>query len=95
LAKLLAIFVCDHATPVTVAAPETTEGDRKLLKRIKEKAVSIQLWGMLYEGWTPDPDEEGRTVFMQGYGNRGQRAAYRSSIACMQRYSHRKGLDCS
>jgi hypothetical protein len=37
----------------------------------KEKAIPIQLWGMLYEGWTPEPEEEGRTVFMQGYENRG------------------------
>jgi hypothetical protein len=37
----------------------------------KEKAVPVQLWGMLYEGWTPNPEEEGRTVFMQGYDGRG------------------------
>ena len=37
----------------------------------KEKAIPIQLWGMLYEGWTPEPEKEGRTVFMQGYENRG------------------------
>jgi hypothetical protein len=37
----------------------------------KEKAVPVQLWGMLYEGWTPNPKEEGRTVFMQGYDGRG------------------------
>jgi hypothetical protein len=37
----------------------------------KEKAVPIQLWGMLYEGWTPNPEEGGRSVFMQGYDHRG------------------------
>jgi hypothetical protein len=37
----------------------------------KEKAIPVQLWGMLYEGWMPNPEEEGRTVFMQGYENRG------------------------
>jgi len=37
----------------------------------KEKAIPIQLWGMLYEGWTPEPEKEGRTVFMQGYEDRG------------------------
>lgn len=37
----------------------------------KEKAVPVQLWGMLYEGWTPNPDDEGLAVFMQGYENRG------------------------
>lgn len=37
----------------------------------KEKAVPIQLWGMLYEGWAPDPERGGLSVFMQGYENRG------------------------
>jgi hypothetical protein len=37
----------------------------------KEKAVPSQLWGMLYEGWLPNPEEEGLTVFMQGYEHRG------------------------
>ena len=37
----------------------------------KEKAVPVQLWGMLYEGWVPNPKEEGLSVFMQGYENRG------------------------
>ncbi|MEU8003715.1 hypothetical protein AB0B66_21375 [Catellatospora sp. NPDC049111] len=38
----------------------------------KEKAVPVQLWGMLYEGWTPNPHDEGVSVFFQGYENRGQ-----------------------
>jgi cytochrome P450 len=37
----------------------------------KEKAVPIQLWGLLYDGWGPNPEQEGITVFMQGYENRG------------------------
>jgi hypothetical protein len=37
----------------------------------KENAVPIQLWGMLYDGWTPNGEEEGLSVFMQGYENRG------------------------
>ncbi len=37
----------------------------------KEKAVPIQLWGLLYDGWGPNPEQEGLTVFMQGYENRG------------------------
>jgi len=37
----------------------------------KEKAVPIQLWGLLYDGWAPNPEEEGVTVFMQGYEKRG------------------------
>jgi hypothetical protein len=37
----------------------------------KEKAVPIQLWGLFYDGWEPNPQDEGLTVFMQGYENRG------------------------
>jgi hypothetical protein len=37
----------------------------------KEGACPVQWWGMLYEGWIPNPDEEGTTVFLQGYENRG------------------------
>ncbi|MGX5803440.1 hypothetical protein ACWGS9_19615 [Bradyrhizobium sp. Arg314] len=37
----------------------------------KEKAAPAHFWGMLYDGWTPNPEEEGRTVFIQGYENRG------------------------
>jgi len=37
----------------------------------KEKAVPPQLWGLLYDDWAPNPEEEGVTVFMQGYENRG------------------------
>jgi len=33
----------------------------------KEGACPVQWWGMLYEGWVPNPDEEGTTVFLQGY----------------------------
>jgi hypothetical protein len=37
----------------------------------KEEAVPIQFWGLLYEGWTPNPEEEGYSVFLQGYAKRG------------------------
>src|SRR3954454_20193244 len=37
----------------------------------KEKAVPPQLWGLLYDDWTPNPEEDGVTVFMQGYEHRG------------------------
>jgi cytochrome P450 len=37
----------------------------------KETAVSPHLWGMLYEGWAPNPEEEGLSVFLQGYEDRG------------------------
>jgi len=37
----------------------------------KEGACPVQWWGMLYEGWVPNPHEEGTTVFLTGYENRG------------------------
>ena len=37
----------------------------------KEEAAPIQLWGLLYEGWSPNPDEEGTSVFLRAYENRG------------------------
>ncbi|MEU8078824.1 hypothetical protein AB0B31_25725 [Catellatospora citrea] len=37
----------------------------------KENALASHLWGLLYDGWTPDPARQGVTVFAQGYENRG------------------------
>lgn len=37
----------------------------------KEEACPVQWWGMLYEGWVPNPDDEGTTVFLRGYEKRG------------------------
>ena len=39
----------------------------------KEAAIPPHLWGMLYEGWRPEMEEEGLSVFLQGLENRGQR----------------------
>jgi hypothetical protein len=36
----------------------------------KENAAPPHFWGMLYDGWAPDP-KEGTTVFIQGYDQRG------------------------
>lgn len=36
----------------------------------KENAVPPHFWGMLYDGWAPNP-EEGVSVFLQGYEQRG------------------------
>ncbi|MDC0667105.1 hypothetical protein [Nannocystis radixulma] len=41
------------------------------LRLSKEKAVPVNLWGLLYEGWQPNPDEEGLSVFFQGFDRRG------------------------
>jgi hypothetical protein len=37
----------------------------------KENAVPAYMWGMLYDGWAPNGEQDGLTVFMQGYEHRG------------------------
>jgi len=51
-------------------------GERPALPMIdfalsKENAAPAHFWGMLYDGWEPNPEEEGVTVFIQGYDQRG------------------------
>jgi len=51
-------------------------GERPLLPLIglplsKENAVSAHLFGMFYEGWKPNPEEEGTAIFITGYDHRG------------------------
>ncbi len=36
----------------------------------KESAIPYDLWGLLYDGWAPNP-EEGTSVFLQGLDKRG------------------------
>lgn len=38
----------------------------------KENALPYFFWGMLYENWEPSLEEEGLSVFIQGYENRGE-----------------------
>ncbi|WP_037684904.1 hypothetical protein [Streptomyces durhamensis] len=50
-------------------------GERPALPMIdlalsKENAAPPHFWGMLYDGWAPDP-KEGTTVFITGYDKRG------------------------
>jgi hypothetical protein len=50
-------------------------GERPALPMIdtnlsKENALPQDLWGLIYKGWRPSPDE-GVTVFLQGLENRG------------------------
>jgi cytochrome P450 len=37
----------------------------------KEKAIDAHMWGLVYDGWAPNPEEEGVSVFIRGYENRG------------------------
>src|SRR4051812_13399518 len=37
----------------------------------KENAAPAHTWGMLYDGWAPNTEEDGRSVFIQGYEHRG------------------------
>jgi len=51
------------------------EGERPALPMIdvtltKENALPHDLWGLIYQGWKPTP-EEGVTVFLQGLEKRG------------------------
>ena len=50
----------------------------------KEGAVSKNLWGLLYENWKLDFENEGLSVFIQGYENRGpnneRRRIYQSAV---------------
>ena len=52
-------------------------GDTPLLPMIdlafsKDKAVQALIWGMLYDDWVPAMEEQGLTVFFQGYEQRGE-----------------------
>jgi hypothetical protein len=52
------------------------EGERPALPMIdvtltKENALPSDLWGLIYEGWKPNP-QEGVTVFLQGLEERGE-----------------------
>ena len=51
-------------------------GERPLLPMIgltfsKQNAMPAYLYGMLYDQWKPNPEEEGTTVFLTGYDHRG------------------------
>ncbi len=52
------------------------EGEPPLLPMIdvalsKEAATPPNIFGMLYDNWTPNPEEEGVTVFLRGYDELG------------------------
>jgi len=40
-------------------------------KLSKQDALPFFFWGMLYDNWEPNLEEEGLSVFIQGYENRG------------------------
>ena len=51
-------------------------GERPMLPMIgltfsKQAAMSVHLYGLLYDEWRPNPDEEGTTVFLTEYDDRG------------------------
>ena len=65
----------EHAVKPFMASSIVT-GERPLFPMIelaltKEAAIPQHIFGMLYEGWTPNMEEEGLSVFLQGYDNRG------------------------
>ena len=51
-------------------------GDRPTLPMIdlfssKEGAIPPHIWGMLYDTWKPNMEQDGLSVFLQGYERRG------------------------
>jgi len=65
----------EHAVKPFMAGSIVT-GEKPMLPLIegeltKEKAIPPHLFGMLYEHWVPDMENEGLSVFLQGYENRG------------------------
>lgn len=65
----------EHAVKPFMAGSIIT-GEKPMLPLIdveltKEKAIPQHIFGMLYENWTPNMEEEGLSVFLQGYENRG------------------------
>ncbi len=37
----------------------------------KEMAIDVQWLGVIYDGWVPDPENEGVSVFLKAYEDRG------------------------
>ena len=67
-------YVAGAVEPFLLAS--TSVGERPALPMIdltlsKEKAVGAHIWGLIYDGWAPDPEEQGVTVFLRGYEQRG------------------------
>src|SRR3954466_8393727 len=67
-------YVAGAVEPFLLAS--TYVGERPSLPMIdltlsKEKAVGAHIWGLIYDGWAPDPEEQGVTVFLRGYEQRG------------------------
>jgi len=73
-AEFEADYVAGAVAPFFLSGRYT--GERPALPMIdfafgKEKAIDPHMWGLLYDGWTPNGEEEGTSVFIQGYENRG------------------------
>lgn len=69
-----AAYVAEVVAPFMLAARyvgETPSLPMIDLALSKEKALGQHLWGLLYDGWGPDPQAEGTSVFFQGYEHRG------------------------
>ena len=67
-------YVAGSVVPFFLSASYV--GETPLLPMIdlalsKDEAAPVSWWGMLYEGWLPNPKEEGTTVFLTAYENRG------------------------
>jgi hypothetical protein len=55
----------------TASAGETPTLPMIDLMLSKEMAIDVQWLGVIYDGWVPNPEGEGVSVFLKGYENRG------------------------
>ena len=62
----------------------------------KEKAVGAHIWGLIYDGWAPDPEEQGVTVFLRGTSIVGRTTSESGSTSRQsRRISSRPGTGAS
>lgn len=73
------IFDLDYIKYAIVPAFLTSayKGERLSLPMLdlpfgKEDALPYYFWGLLYDNWEPNKEEDGLSVFIQGYSNRGE-----------------------
>lgn len=59
-------FFAQHATVGELPSLPMIE-----LELSKDLAVDDYLWGLLYDSWRPTPEQDGLSVFLQGYEKRG------------------------
>ena len=94
MVRILSTIVEGAVKPFFLSAKY--EGEPQLFPMIdlalgKEAAVQPHIFGMLYDNWTPNMDEEGATVFLRGYEKRGpnneRKRIYYSAVTPQKAYA--------